>query len=372
MRLARPLIALPAAGLLLAALAGCGDDAGESNAAGGGDDRPTIVVTTNILGDVVGDLVGDEADVTVLMPAGADPHDFQLSAQQAAELREADVLITNGAGFEEGMLDSLETAESDGVTTYHAIDGVETIAYGEDAPDAHAGEEEGEHADEEDDEPDEEGGEPDEAEGDEHADEEEGEHSDEEEGEHSDEEGDEHADEGDDPHFFTDPDRVADAAEGIADFLVQEVPTLDTNGFRTGAESEVEALRDLAAEVDEMLDAIAPDDRIMVTNHEVFGYFADRYDFEVVGVVIPGGGTGAEPNAQDLNELAGTIEAEGVPAIFADVSSPETLSDALAREAGDVEVVAVYSESLGEEGSGADTYAGMARTNAERIVDALS
>lgn len=328
MRLARPLTALPAAGLLLAALSGCGDDDdGESSSAGG--DRPTVVVTTNILGDVVGDLVGDEADVTVLMPAGADPHDFQLSARQAAELREADVLITNGADFEEGMLDSLETAESDGVTTYHAIDGVETIAYGEDA---HAGEEGDEHTEEE--------GEP--------------------------------AEEGADPHFFTDPDRVADAAEGIADFLVEEVPALDTEGFRTGAEGEVEALRDLAAEVEEMLGVVAPDDRVMVTNHEVFGYFADRYDFEVVGVVIPGGGTGAEPNAQDLDELAGTIESEGVPAIFADVSSPETLSDALAREAGDVEVVAVYSESLGEEGSGADTYAGMARTNAGRIVDALS
>ncbi|HXH58831.1 metal ABC transporter substrate-binding protein [Iamia sp.] len=335
MRLARPLTALPAAGLLLAALSGCGDeDDGESSSAGG--DRPTVVVTTNILGDVVGDLVGDEADVTVLMPAGADPHDFQLSARQAAELREADVLITNGAGFEEGMADSLEAAESDGVTTYHAIDGVETIAYGEDA---HAGEEAGEHAEEE--------------------------------GEPAEEEG-EHADEGADPHFFTDPDRVADAAEGIAEFLAEEIPALDTDGFRTSAEAEVEALRELAAEVEETLGAIAPDDRTMVTNHEVFGYFADRYDFEVVGVVIPGGGTGAEPNAQDLEELAGTIEAEGVPAIFADVSSPETLSEALAREVGDVEVVAVYSESLGEEGSGADTYAGMARTNAGRIVDALS
>lgn len=326
-RLARRHLALPAALLLLAAV-GCGSD--DDAASGGATDQPTVAVTTSLLGDVVEQMVGDEAEVTVLMPPGADPHDFQLSAQQAAEVREADALITNGGGFEEGMLDALEAAESDGVPTYEALEAADPI------------ESTGGH-----------------------------EHTDEEEGEHDEEEG-EHDDEGTDPHFFTDPARMAVAAQGIAGFLVAEVPALDTETFQESAAAEVAALEELDADVEEVLSAIPEEDRRLVTNHEVFGYFADRYGFEVVGVVVPGGGTGGEPSAAELSELAATIEAEGVPAIFADVSSPESLSQTLADEVGEVEVVSLYTESLGEEGSDGATYDALVRTNAQRMVDALT
>ena len=136
------------AGLALVA-AGCGDD-DDTAAGGGGDaDRPTIVVTTTILGDVVENLVGDEFDVVTIMPVGADPHDFQASAQQVAEIGEAEVLIVNGAGFEEGLLDVIEAAESDGVAVFEAISAVETIEFGEAGHD-HADEDHGDedHGDE--------------------------------------------------------------------------------------------------------------------------------------------------------------------------------------------------------------------------------
>lgn len=321
MRPARPLRVLPAALLALAAV-GCGSDGGGPSSG----DRPTVAVTTSLLGDVVEEMVGDEAEVEVLMPPGADPHQLSLSAQEAARIREADALITNGGGFEEGMLDSLEAAESDGVPTYEALEAVEPL-------------EATEHSHEE--------------------------------GERADEGGDH--DHGDvDPHFFTDPARMAVAAEGIAQFLRAEVPALDTEAFRDAAAAEVTALEDLDAEVADTLSAVPAEDRTLVTNHEVFGSFADRYDFEVVGAVIPGGSTGAAPSAAELDELASTLEAEEVPAIFADVSSPESLSDALASEVGDVEVVALYTESLGEEGSDGETYDAMVRANAERIVAALT
>lgn len=323
-RLARRHLLLAAAVLLLAAV-GCGSD--DDTAPDSSTDQPTVAVTTSLLGDVVEQVVGDEAEVTVLMPPGADPHDVQLSAQQAAEIREADALITNGGGFEEGMLDTLEAAESDGVPTYEALEAVDPI------------ESTGDH-----------------------------DHS--EEGEaHSDEEGEQ---EGTDPHFFTDPARMAVAAQGIADFLVAEVPALDTEAFQESAGAEVTALEELDAEIEEVLSAIPEDDRRLVTNHEVFGYFADRYGFEVVGVVVPGGGTGGEPSAAELSELADTIESEDVPAIFADVSSPESLSQTLAGEVGDIEVVSLYTESLGEEDSDGATYDALVRTNAQRMVDALT
>ena len=107
--------------------AACGDDDG--TAASG--DLPTVVVTTNILGDVVTELTGGAVEVVTIMPVGADPHDFQASAQQVDAMRNADVLIVNGGSFEEGLLDVIEGAESDGVSVYEAMSVVSTIEFGE-------------------------------------------------------------------------------------------------------------------------------------------------------------------------------------------------------------------------------------------------
>ncbi|MDF2825717.1 MAG: zinc transporter substrate-binding protein, partial [Mycobacterium sp.] len=75
-------------------------------ACGGQDSEPgaaQVVVTTNILGDVVEKLVGDSAEVTVLMKPNADPHSFELSAQEADTMSRADLIVYNGLGLEEGV-----------------------------------------------------------------------------------------------------------------------------------------------------------------------------------------------------------------------------------------------------------------------------
>ncbi|MGI8938565.1 MAG: metal ABC transporter substrate-binding protein [Iamia sp.] len=313
----RRLLPVALAALLVVGAAGCGGEG-----ASGSEARPTIVVTTSVLANVVGELVGDEATVEVLVPRGADPHDVALSAREAVDVRSADALITNGAGLEGGMLDTLATAEDDGVATLAAIDAVDPL------PSAAGGAHDGDAHD---------------------------------------------GDEGSiDPHFFTDPDRMADAAEGIAAFLAAEVPALDTDAFRTSAAAEVAALRDLAQEVDDVLAVVPAEDRVLVTSHAVLGYFADRYDLRVAGSVIPGGGTGAEPSGRDLAALAATVEEEGVSAVFTDASSSPALAEALAAEAGGVTVVPLFTESLGPEGSDGATYEAMIRTDAGRIAAALT
>ena len=300
-----PLIAVgTVAGL---AIAGCGDGDGSA----GGPDRAAIVVTTPILGDVVENLTGGAAEIEVIMPAGVDPHEFQPSARQAADVRDADVLVANGGGFEAGLEDTLDGAADDGVAVFEAVDHVDPLA----AP---------EHPDEP------------------------------------------------DPHFFTDPARMATAAEALAAVLAAEVPALDTREFQDHAAAYVAELRALDAEVAAILDPVPPERRKLVTDHDVFAYFADRYDFEIVGAVIPSTTTQASPSAGDIDDLAALIEREGVPAVFANTSSPADLADTLAAEVGDVEVVSLFSESLGDEASGAGTYAGMVRTNATRIADALA
>lgn len=269
---------------------------------------PQVVVTTTILGDVARHLVGDDAAVTVLMPPNADPHEFQASARQAAAMREASALVVNGGGFEAGLDDTVAGARDDGVATFTALDHVEVLRDGGRV----------------------------------------------------------------DPHFFTDPARMATAAEALAGFLADEVPGLDTADFRRRAAAYVAELRALDRATEHTLAAVPPDRRTLVTNHDVFRYFADRYGFDVLGAVIPSPTTQAQPSPADLADLARTIRQAGVPAIFADTSAPERLADALAGEVGgDVAVVDLYSESLGPPGSPGDSYAGMVRTNARRIAAAL-
>jgi zinc/manganese transport system substrate-binding protein len=306
------------------ALAGCSGDEDPSGAVEGG--RPTVVVTTNILGEIVEELVGDEFQVVTIMPVGSDPHDFQASAQQVAQIGAADVVIVNGAGFEDGLLDVVEAAERDGVLVFEAISAIETIEFGA-----------SEHAEHDDDE------------------------------EHDDEEHDDEEHDRADPHFFTDPARMALAAEAIVEFLIANVD----GAVLEDAPAYVAELEALDTEVEGILTDISAERRVMVTNHEVFGYFADRYGFEVIGTVIPSGTTVDGASAQELVELAEVIGHERVPAIFADTSSSDELAATLAAEVGGIEVVELFSESLGAVGSGGETYLAMVRTNAERIAQAL-
>jgi zinc/manganese transport system substrate-binding protein len=119
--------------------------------------------------------------------------------------------------------------------------------------------------------------------------------------------------------------------------------------------------------------AIPADRRNLVTNHHVFGYLADRYDFRVIGAVIPGGTTLASPSASDLRDLVAAIEEAEVSTIFAESSQPDRLVQVLADGADiQVAVVELFTESLTNPGEGADTYLTMMRANTERISTGLS
>lgn len=123
--------ALAVAAGLLVATAGCSS---------AGSDRPLVAVTTNVLGDVVTEAVGDTADVMVLMPAGADPHSFEVSAKEAARLRTADLVVENGLGLEEGVARHVAAAASDGVPVFTAgdhVDALEWTTEDDSGPDPH-------------------------------------------------------------------------------------------------------------------------------------------------------------------------------------------------------------------------------------------
>lgn len=300
----------------------------------------TVVSTTTVLGDVASQIATcGGAEAVTLMPIGADPHDFSPSSEQVATLVSADLVVANGLGLEQGLEQALESAEADGAPVMHVAELVDPLPFGA-----------GDHADEA------------------HADE-----------AHAEEEGDEAADEhghgSEDPHFWLDMDRMARAAELIGAQLA------DTTGDEAFVSCGTQVAADIrAAEttVISTLDSVPQDKRVLVTDHDAFGYFADRYEFEIAGTVIPGGSTLGSPSSAELAELVTTMQAEGVSTIFANTAEPDTLADAVAAELAtaensvEVQVIPLYVGSLGENGSGADTYIGMMSTNAQLIAEGLN
>ncbi|CAM5637785.1 zinc ABC transporter substrate-binding protein AztC [Streptomyces pilosus] len=294
--------------------------AGTATACTGGDDRPDVVVTTNILGDVTREIVGDQADVTVLMQPGADPHSFGLSAVQAAGLENADLVVFNGLGLEENVLRHVAAAGEAGVTTLEVGRAVDPLTFR--AP-ADGG-------------PEEEAGQP-------------------------------------DPHFWTDPDRMRTAAGLIADAVVEHVDGADEKTVRRNAARYDGQLAALTAWMEKSFDRIPEDGRALVTNHHVFGYLAHRFGFRVIGAVVPSGTTLASPSSSDLRSLTEAVREAGVRTVFADSSQPTRLAEVLRDELGGrVEVVPLFSESLTARGEGADTYLRMMRANTTAMTDGLT
>jgi zinc/manganese transport system substrate-binding protein len=283
------------------------------------DDRPLVVVTTNLLGDVVRNVAGDDARVEVLMPLGVDPHDFEPSSRQAGRVVEADLVVANGLGLEEGLEDVIDAARGDGALVLEVAELVDPLRFAE----QDAGDDGGE------DEP------------------------------------------GDlDPHVWMDPIRMAQAARLIADRLADIDSSVD---WEARAETYAAQLEAAHERIDALLSAVPSDRRLLVTNHEALGYFASRYGFEVVGVVIPGGSTLAEPGSEELAALVALIDELNIQAVFAESTEPSTLARAIADEADHpVTVVTLRTESLGEPGSPAGTLIGMLEENARLIADALS
>ncbi|CAL9332035.1 Manganese ABC transporter substrate-binding lipoprotein [Nocardiopsis dassonvillei] len=276
--------------------------------------RSGVVVTTNILGDLTRAVVGDQAEVTVLMKPDADPHSFGVSAQEAAAIEQAALVVHNGLGLEEGVARNVAAAEEAGVPALAVGEAVDPLPYTSDEIE----------------------GEP-------------------------------------DPHFWTDPGRVATAVDLIAEQVIGQVDGVDAGEVRANTDAYQEELAELDGWMTAEFDTVPAEDRKLVTNHHVFGYLADRYGFEVIGAVIPSGTTLASPSASDLQSLAEAVEAAGVRAVFADSSQPDRLATVMAEQAGvEIDVIPLFSESLTAADGDAPTYLDMMRANTTAIVTGLA
>ena len=281
-------------------LAGCGSESGA------GGDGVRVVATTTQLADFVARVGGERVEVEGILPADADPHDYEPRPSDAASLAEADVVFRSGGEVDEWLDGLLESAGGDAAQVT-LIDSVETIP------------------------------------------------------------GDGEAD----PHWWQDPRNAARAVEAIRSALADADPG-GRGAYARRASGYTRALRRLDADIERCMGRIPPAQRKLVTTHDALGYLAERYGIEVIGSVIPSLSTQAQPSAKDVADLVDQIEAEGVKAVFPEATVSQDLERAISREAG-VEVGGeLWTDSLGPEGSGADTYVGAMRANASSLARGMS
>jgi zinc/manganese transport system substrate-binding protein len=258
--------------------------------------KKSIVVTYSILGSVVKELVGDKAIVTVSIPNGLDPHEWEPSAKDIETINKADLVIENGLGLEGGMEKTLEAAKNNGVKFFTASDylTVRHVGPGEGIP----------------------SGDPDQAIG------------------------------APDPHLWMDPLAMKSIVTALSDELKKDF-NLDVAAQAKDLENRLDSLN---TEVANIVAQIPQDNRKLVTGHESMGYFAQRYDFKLVGVIIPSLSSQAEVSAADLAALKQAIQENHVKAIFTELGTSPTVARAIGDETG-VSVVELTTHALLSDGS---------------------
>lgn len=174
-----------------------------------------------------------------------------------------------------------------------------------------------------------------------------------------------------DPHVWQDPANVMIWADNIASALADLDPA-HAEDYAANAAAYQSELTELDDYLMEQTARIPEADRRLVTNHDTLAYFARRYGFEVIGTVYIGASEVSEPSAGAMAELVETVRAEHVPAIFVETTVSDQLARTLVEEIGyEVQVLTLYTDSLGPSGSGADSYIGMMRANIQIIVSGL-
>jgi zinc/manganese transport system substrate-binding protein len=238
---------------------------------------PVIAVTYSVIGDIVSQLVGDNASVNVVIPDGQDPHDFQPSAKDIETINNAALVVSNGLEFEEGLEEVLENIAGSGGNIFMIGEHI-TVRKIEDG----------------------------------------------------DEDGDEHSDKhaGGDPHLWLSPATMLEMLPALTTALSEAIGA----DLSESSASLTAKLQDLDKEVESIINGL--DECKLVSGHDEMGYFADRYGCEVIGVIIPSFTTTSEATAGDLAELKKQVEQNNVPAIFTGLGvSPDTATQ-LAKELG--------------------------------------
>ena len=281
-------------------------------------DRPlSILASTSFLADIAQNVAGDRAAVSSLLPIGADPHAYQATPSDIVRISESTVLILNGLEYEHFIEPLLENADGERLVIT-ATEGLEPRAGAAEAHETETGTDEHEAGD---------------------------------------------------PHMWLDPNLVITYVENIRDGLSQADPA-GAEMYKANAEAYISQLNELDAWIKTQVQSIPTERRLLVTNHESMGYFAERYGFTVVDTILPSFSSEASASAQEIASAVESIKASGAPAIFLGEVENDALAQQIAQETGVRVVTGLHLESL-TGGAPAPTYIEMMKANVALIVDAL-
>jgi ABC-type Zn uptake system ZnuABC Zn-binding protein ZnuA len=284
---------------------------GDLISAGG---TPKVLAVETFLADIAQNVAGDRLKVDALLPVGVDPHSYEPMPTDVRKVADSTVLILNGAGFERFLEKLLANA------------GGQRLVIEASAGLTSRKPREGEIV----------------------------------------EEGHQESD----PHFWLDPVDAIKYVENIRDGLSKADPAGAAIYVRN-ADAYIARLRELDTWIADQVKQIPPERRLLVTNHESFGYFADRYGFRIVGTIIPSVSTDASPSAQQLARLVDQIKSTGGRAIFLETGTNPQLAQQIAKDAGVRVVAELYTHSVTPPGGKAPSYIEMMRYDTKAIVDAL-
>ena len=281
-----------------------------SDSDSGSDAAVTVVATTPHVADLVANVGGERADVRGLLARGADPHGFEPRPSDAAAIADAAVVFKSGGDLDEWLDELMDNAGGE-AGVVELIGSVETL------------------------------------------------------------EGDEHGEDETDPHWWQDPRNAVRAVGAIRDALTEADPEGRAT-YERNSESYTRELRRLDSEIAACVAKVPADKRKLVTTHDALGYFARRYDVEVIGSVIPSLSTQAQPSAGDIADLVDQVRDEGVEAVFPEAGVDARLERALSRDAGVAVGAPLFADTLGGEGSGAESYADAMAANTAALVEGMS
>ncbi len=279
---------------------------------GGGDDgdssgRIPVIATTTQIGDFARQVGGNQIDLKVLLKANQDAHDFELAPSQVRAIAEADLVLVNGLGLDAFIEKALESSDAAEVVVSDGISALEGRLHDENDRD---------------------------------------------------------------PHVWFSVANARIMVENIRDAL-SEADAANASTYTENATKYLAELQSLDASIKQQVTQIPSACHKLVTNHDVLGYYAEAYGFEVIGSVIPSTSSQASASAADVADVVRQIKAEGVPAIFAEASINPDLIRQVGREAGVKVVDDLYGDSLGPSNSDGSTYVKMMQSNTKKIVDAL-
>jgi zinc/manganese transport system substrate-binding protein len=280
-----------------------------SGGTGDADEGLDVIATTTQIGDWVRTIGGDAITLTQLLQPNTDPHDYEPRPSDVTATASADIVLENGDNLDAWMSKVVE--DSGGSP--------QVVDLGTKVPVKRPGETSGPEASQY------------------------------------------------DPHWWHDPVNAEEAVQQIRDTLAAADPA-NKSTFDANAAVYLQHLKTLDEGIQACIERVPSDQRKLVTDHDAFGYFAERYGIQVVGAVIPSQTTQAEPNAKQLTALADLIRSEHVTAVFPESSLSPKLAQAIAQETGASAEYTLYGDTLGPADSSGATYLKMEAANADQMV----